>query len=159
MTKGSLTEAVVEIVEQWRHKQGPLLPILHAVQARFAHIPSDAIPIIAKHLSLSRAEVHGVVSFYHDFSSQPKGRHVVQVCRAEACQAMGSHALEDHVKNSLGLDWGETSSDGALTLEPVYCLGNCACSPSVRVNNTIYARVSPDRFDEIVSSLEDHADH
>ena len=111
--------------------------------------------MIAEAISLSRAEVHGVMSFYHDFRSQPAGEHVVHMCRAEACQAMGSRGLEEHARDRLGIDYGETTADGLFTLEPVYCLGNCACSPSVRINDEIHARVSAEKFDELISALEE----
>lgn len=147
-------ETVANIIAERRTKEGPLLPILHEVQHQFGYISVDAMVEIAKALNLSRAEVHGVVSFYHDFKTEPQGKNLVQICRAEACQAMGSLKLEAHVKKQLGLDWGETSSDGQITLEPVYCLGNCACSPSIRINDQVYARVSEQKFDQLINSLK-----
>jgi formate dehydrogenase subunit gamma len=111
------------------------------------------VPVIARALQLSRAEVHGVVSFYHDFRTAPAGSHVLQICRAEACLAMGSRALEAHARSRLGIDYGGTTGDGAVTLEPVYCLGNCACSPSVRLDDEIHARVDPARLDELLADL------
>lgn len=147
------TKTIEDIVESLQHKQGPLLPILHAIQHEHGFIPSDAVAIIAKKLNLSRAEVHGVVSFYHDFKAAPTGANTVQICRAEACQSMGSEQLEEHAKRSLNLEWGETSADGQITLEPVYCLGNCACSPSIRINDSVYARVDPARFDALIAEL------
>jgi len=140
-------------VQQYRQLPGALLPLLHAIQGELGYIPPDSVPVIASALQLSRAGVHGVISFYHDFRSEPAGRHVLQMCRAEACQAMGSRELEAHVKDRLGIDYGGTTSDGQFTLEPVYCLGNCACSPSIRINDEIHARVSPERFDELISAL------
>ena len=150
------TETIEAIVDRLSNKQGPLLPILHAIQAERGYIPSDAVALISKKLNLSRAEVHGVISFYHDFKTAPSGVNTVQICRAEACQSMGSELLEQHAKTSLKLDWGETSDDGQITLEPVYCLGNCACSPSVRINNDIHARVDAARFDELVSQIREN---
>ena len=94
-----------------------------------------------------------MISFYHDFRTQPGGRHTLQICRAEACQAMGSRVLEAHAKDALGVDFGGTTADGAITLEPVYCLGNCACSPSVRIDDNVYARVDPSRLDELLAEL------
>jgi len=138
---------------QYSSEPGGLLPALHALQAELGYVPPDAVPDIARAFNLSRAEVHGVISFYHDFRTEPAGRHVVQICRAEACQAMGSRALEQHALASLGLDFGETTDDGAITLEEVYCLGNCACSPSVRIDDDIHARVDTARFDALVSKL------
>lgn len=132
---------------------GALLPMLHAIQDEFGHVPQQAVPIIAKGLNLSRAEVHGVITFYHHFRQHPPGRNVVQVCRAEACQAVGAVALEAHAKKCLGIDFHETTPDGAVTLEAVYCLGNCAVGPSLRVNDDVVGRVSPERFDEIIAEL------
>jgi formate dehydrogenase subunit gamma len=132
---------------------GALLPLLHAVQDEFGFIPEGAVPVIAKVLNLSRAEVHGVITFYHHFRSEQPGRHVVQVCRAEACRSVGAVALEAHAKQSLGCDYHQTSADNAVTLEPVYCLGNCACGPSIRVGDEIVGRVDAARFDEVVAEL------
>lgn len=132
---------------------GALLPMLHAIQDEFGHVPDQAVPVIARSLNLSRAEVHGVITFYHHFRNHAPGRHVVQVCRAEACQAVGAVALEAHAKKCLGIDFHETTADGAVTLEAVYCLGNCAVGPSLRVDDDIVGRVTPERFDEIVAEL------
>ncbi len=144
---------IENIIEELKGKRGPLLPILHAIQEEVGYVPNDALPLIAKKLNLSRAEVHGVVSFYHDFKDAPRGDNLIQICRAEACQAMGSREIEKHAKTSLGLDYGETTQDGAITLEEVYCLGNCACSPSVSVNSKVHARVTPDSFDKLVADI------
>ena len=144
---------VASIVDQHRDLPGALLPLLHAIQAEFGFVPDDAVPVIASGLNLSRAEVHGVISFYHDFKTHPVGRHSLQICRAEACQAMGSRQLETHAKESLGIDYHQTTADGSISLEPVYCLGNCACSPSVRIDNRIYARVDREKFDSLVADL------
>jgi len=146
---------VREIIKRLKGKRGPLLPILHAIQEEVGYVPNDALPLIAKELNLSRAEVHGVVSFYHDFKEAPRGDNLIQICRAEACQAMGSREIEKHAKTSLGLDYGETTEDGAITLEEVYCLGNCACSPSVSVNSKVYARVTPESFDKLVAKVSE----
>ena len=146
-------ERVQAIAEAHRSLPGALLPLLHAVQNEFGFIPEGAVPVIAEALNLSRAEVHGVISFYHHFRSAAPGRHVIQVCRAEACQSVGAEALENHAKARLGCDYHETSADRAVTLEPVYCLGNCACGPSIRVDDDIVGRVDAVRFDEIVSEL------
>ncbi len=144
---------IERIVEGLKHKPGALLPILHSVQDHFGYIPESSVPIIAEKLQLSRAEVHGVISFYHHFRSHPVGCRVVHVCRAEACQAMGGRTLEEHVKVRLGVDYHGTSSDNEFTLEPVYCLGNCACAPSIRVNDDIHGRVTPQKFDRLVDEL------
>jgi len=144
---------VAEHIEQHKTRPGPLLPILHAIQNDLGYIPERAIPTIAKHLNLSRAEVHGVVSFYHHFTMVPRGRHIVEVCCAESCQAVGGRSLEALAKETLGLNWHETSRDGQITLEPVYCLGNCACSPSVRVGKQILGRVDEARFKALLDEL------
>lgn len=141
------------IAARLKDKAGALMPVLHAVQARFGYIPPAAVAVIAHALNLSRAEVHGVISFYHDFRSTPPGRVIVRVCRAESCQAMGGDALAAHIAERLGVEFGATSRDGAFTLLPVYCLGNCACSPAVVVGEYIYGRVTAERFDEIVAPL------
>jgi formate dehydrogenase subunit gamma len=145
--------AIAECIGQHREVPGGLLPLLHAIQARLGFVPADSVPSIAKALHLSRAEVHGVISFYHDFRSEPAGNHILQICRAEACQAVGARALEAHAKSSLGVDFGGTTADGAVTLEAVYCLGNCACSPSVRLDDEIHARVDATRLDELLADL------
>jgi formate dehydrogenase subunit gamma len=129
---------------------GALLPILHAVQDAIGYVPPGAVPIIAHDLNLSRAEVHGMLSFYHYFRTQPSGRHIVYLCRAEACQSMGARELEVKVKQRLGIDFHETTADGAFTLEPVYCLGNCACAPSVMVDKTLHGRVDVERFEALL---------
>ncbi len=131
-----------EILAEHQGLEGPLLPILHSVQAAFGHVPQDTLPVIAKHLNISRAEVHGVVSFYHDFREMPAGRHVVKLCRAEACQAMGADALAGRVQAALGCDWHETAGD--VTLEPVFCLGLCACGPAAMVDGALIGRVTLD---------------
>lgn len=141
------------LVDRHADLPGALLPMLHAIQDEFGHVPEQAVPVIAKGLNLSRAEIHGVITFYHHFRSHAPGRHVVQVCRAEACQAVGAVALEAHAKKCLGIDFHETTDDGAVTLEAVYCLGNCAVGPSLRIDDDIVGRVTPERFDEIVAEL------
>ena len=148
-----MIENVEQIVDQLSGKKGALLPILHAIKNSLGCVPVEAVPIIAKKLNLSRAEVHGVISFYHDFRTEPAGENVVQICRAEACQAMGGRELEAHAESVLGIGLGETTADGSITLDPVYCLGNCACSPSIAINQKVYARVDPKRFDELMSGL------
>lgn len=134
-------------------KPGALLPILHGIQDRIGYIPPDAVPRIAEALNLSRAEVHGVISFYHYFRETPPGRHTVQICQAESCQAMGSAALTAHAKQQLGIDFHGTTADQAFSLEPVYCLGNCACSPAVMVDDEVYGRVNAERLEQILSEV------
>ena len=146
-------QIIAQQLEQYRDMPGGLLPLLHAIQAAIGYVPAESVAEIAGALNLSRAEVHGVISFYHDFRSAPAGRHVLQICRAEACQAMGSGALEAHAKNTLGIDYGDTTADGAISLQPVYCLGNCACSPSVRIDDDVHARVDAERLDALLAAL------
>jgi formate dehydrogenase subunit gamma len=152
-TGGQNTADISHLVTRFKAVPGGLLPLLHAVQAELGYVPVSVVPSIAAGLNLSRAEVHGVISFYHDFKTQPVGRNTVQICRAEACQSMGSRLLEAHAKETLGIDYHETTTDGSITLEAVYCLGNCACSPSVRINDDVFARVDQDRFDELVANV------
>lgn len=122
---------------------GPLLEILHVIQDGLGHVPADAVPLIADALNLSRAEVHGVVSFYHHFRASPPGRCVVQVCRAEACQALNGDEVASAARQRLGIDFGETRADGSASLEAVYCLGNCACAPSVVIDGRLHGRCAP----------------
>jgi formate dehydrogenase subunit gamma len=139
------------VVAAMRGRPGALLEILHAVQAQLGYVPPEAVPVLAAELNLSRAEVHGVVTFYHFFRHAAPGKHTVRVCQAESCQSMGAEKLTEHVKQALGVDFHETTQDGRFTLEPVYCLGNCACSPAVMRDGDIFGRVSPERFDELLS--------
>jgi formate dehydrogenase subunit gamma len=131
---------------------GALLPILHAVQAALGFVPHDSVPLIARRLNISLAEVHGVLSFYHYFRKERGGRHVVHLCRAEACQALGAVGLEAHAKRSLGIDFHGTTADGAISLEPVYCLGNCALGPSLMIDEQLQGRVSAARFDALMAA-------
>ena len=133
---------------------GALLPLLHAIQDDIGYVPEDCYPQISKALALSVAEVHGVVTFYHHFRSHPAGRHVLQICRAESCQAMGSEKLEAHVKSTLGIDYHQTTTDGAITLEPVYCLGNCACSPAVMLDDEVYGRMSAEKIADLIGEAK-----
>jgi formate dehydrogenase subunit gamma len=145
------TATIEAIVAEHLGRPGALLPLLHAIQDRFGYVPDESVPIIARALNLSRAEVHGVVSFYHFFRSTAPGKQTLYVCRAEACQAMGARSLEQHIKEKLNIDFHQTTADGRFSLEPVYCLGNCACSPAVMIDETVYGRVSEDRIDELLS--------
>ncbi len=144
---------IADILEAHAGRPGALLPILHAVQARLGYVPPGCVADIAHALNLSRAEVHGVVSFYPDFRDEPPGRHVVKVCRAEACQAVQGRRTEQHAKARLGVDYHGTTADGAFTLEPVYCLGNCAAGPSVMLDEALHGRVTPERLDELLGGL------
>ena len=145
------SDTVRRIVADMKDRPGPLIEILHSVQAALGYVPPDAVPIIAETLNLSRAEVHGVVTFYHFFRETPPGRHTVSICRAEACQSMGADGLVEHAKRRLGVNFHETTADGAFSLEPVFCLGNCACSPAAMIDGRLYGRVTPERFDELVA--------
>jgi len=152
---GTLTlaqhQAVLVAIEANRTLDGALLPVLHAVQRRLGQIPPDALPLIAQELNLSRAEVHGVLTFYHWFRTTPPGRTVLHLCRAEACQALGATRLEAHARQALGVDFHGTTPDGSVTLEPVYCLGNCSLGPSLLVGQRLHGRVTPERFDALVA--------
>ena len=145
-------ERVREIVAAHAGLEGPLLPILHAVQAEFGCVPRDAVPVLAEALNLSRAEVHGVVSFYHDFRQAPAGRRVVRLCRAEACQSMGGEAVAAQLLARLGVDWGGTTADGAVTVEPAYCLGLCAVAPAALVDGEPVGRLDADRLADAVGA-------
>ena len=139
------------IVAAARDLEGPLLPILHDIQAEFGYVPQEAVPVIAGELNLSRAEVHGVVTFYHDFRDHPAGRHVLKLCRAEACQSMGGEALAERAKKLLGIDWHQTTLDGAVTLEPVFCLGLCSCAPSAMLDGAVHGRVDAAELDDLIA--------
>lgn len=144
--------AVDAVVARLKDLPGALLPILHGIQEQLGFVPTDGLERIALGLNLSRAEVHGVLTFYHDFRTAPPGDTVVKLCRAEACQATGCRALEAHLLERHGLPMGSTSKDGAVTLEPVYCLGNCALGPSALVDGQLHARLSPRKLDAIVAA-------
>ena len=147
--EGAVSTAVGEALSVHTGEPGALLPVLHAIQDALGYVPPQALPTVAHALNLSRAEVAGVVSFYHDFRTAPPGRRVVKICCAEACQAMGADALVAHAEKTLGVGMGSTRADGAITLEPVYCLGNCSCAPAVLVDGELYGRVSSARLDDL----------
>ncbi len=142
---------VHEVIARLQEQSGALLPILHSVQDALGYVPDGAVPLIAHALNATRAEVHGVLTFYHWYRREQPGRHVLHLCRAEACQAVGATALEQHAKRMLGTDFHGTSLDGTITLEPVYCLGNCACGPSLLLDGELHARVTPQRFDALIA--------
>jgi formate dehydrogenase subunit gamma len=141
------------IIQELKGLEGPLLPILHGIQEEFGHVPQDALPVIAEALNISKAEVHGVVTFYHDYRSHPAGRHVLKLCQAEACQSMGSDAIASKLKQLLGIGFHETARDGSVTLEPVYCLGLCACAPSAMLDGEVIGRLDDEKLDEIVAEV------
>jgi len=148
-------ESVEAIARRLADRPAPLMLILREVNDRFGHVPHESVPIIARVLNLSRAEVHGVVTFYHDFRHEPPGQHTILLCRAESCQAMGAVALADHAARRLGVGFGETTADGAFTLEPVYCLGNCAASPAMMLDGNPHGRMTAARFDRLIKSIRE----
>ena len=145
------TATIEAIIADHDERPGALLPFLQAIQDQLSYVPDEAVPIIARALNLSRAEVHGVISFYHLFRRSAPGKQTLYICRAEACQAMGGRELEAHVKEQLKTGYHETTADGRFSLEPIYCLGNCACTPAVMIDETVHGRVSADRIDELLA--------
>ena len=144
-----LVSAVTPIIERWKGEEGPLLPILNSILREFGYVPREVLPAIAEALNLTRAEVYGVVSFYHDYRENPPGRHVLKVCRAEACQSMGGEAVAERLESLLGVKFGETAADGSVTLEPVYGLGLCACAPSAMLDGDVIGRLDDEKAREI----------
>ncbi len=149
-------QTVSNIIDELKHLPGALLPILHGIQNALGFVPKESQALIAQALNLSRAEVHGVVSFYHHFKDKKPGHSTLQICRAESCQSMGSRELEKHAKQALNIDYHQTTLDGEITLEPVYCLGNCACSPSVRVGGDVYGNMNPEKLSTLLDNLITH---
>jgi formate dehydrogenase subunit gamma len=149
-----MPDQILSLIEEHRHQPGGLMPLLHAVQDALGYVPPASVEPIAKGFNLSRAEVHGVISYYHFFRSTPPGRTVVQVCRAESCKACGSDGLMAEIEQRLGVKAHETRADGAVSLEPVYCLGLCAQSPAIQVNERVFARVTPERLPALLAGLE-----
>jgi formate dehydrogenase subunit gamma len=141
------------IIDEHKSREGALIPILHALQEAFGCVPGEAVPLLAEALNISRAEVHGVISFYHDFRTHPAGRHVVKLCRAEACQSMGAEALAQHVQERLRAGWHETTPNGAVTVEPVFCLGLCACAPSAMIDGEVHGRLDAAKLDALLEEL------
>ena len=150
LTPAPTDSQIDEIISGFMGQEGPLLPILHAIQEAFGHIPVSAISRISTALNITTAEVHGVVSFYHDFRDVPAGRHVVKICRAEACQAVGADKLAADTLADLRLEWHGTTPNGAVTIEPVYCLGLCASGPAAMVDRKVIGRVDKSRMDKIL---------
>ena len=147
---GAAAAPVREIAERHAARPGGLLPALHAIQDHLGYVPDESVPAIAEVFNLSRAEVHGVISFYHLFRTSPPGRKTLYLCRAEACQAMGARELERYAKARLGIEFHETTADRRFSLEPIYCLGNCACSPAVMIDDFVHGRVTPERLDALL---------
>lgn len=150
----SMAERVRAVVDVHRGDRGALLPILHGVQAEFGYIPPAVVPVIAEELNLSKAEVHGVISFYADFRSEPAGRTVVRLCRAEACQSVGAERLVAHAQQVFGVKLGQTTPDGSVTLEQVFCLGNCALGPAAQINGKLHGRLDETRLDSLIVDAE-----
>ena len=144
-------QAAIEIIASFESRAEMLVQILHGFAARFGWVSEDAIRLLATELNLSRAEVHGVVSYYHDFRTTPPGKHIVKICQAEACQAMGSRKLTDYAQKILAMSLHDTEND--VTLEPVYCLGNCACAPAVMINGKTHGRVDETRFNALLDDM------
>ena len=142
---------ISDIVSEFNSKPEMLVQILQAIVSRFGWVPSETIRQLAEELNLSRAEVHGVVDYYHDFRTEEPGKHIIKICQAEACQAVGSRELTEHAKKTLTVDLHDTNDD--VTLEPVYCLGNCACSPAVMIDGKTYGRVDESRFDDLLETM------
>lgn len=142
------TQRAAGIIETYKHLDGPALPVLRALQLEFGHLPDEAVAQVAEALNLSRAEVHGVVTFYHDFRREPGGRTDLKICRAEACQAMGGDALADEARKRLGVDWHGTTKDGEVTLEPMFCLGLCSVAPAAQVGDRLVARADWSKIEE-----------
>ena len=145
-------EAGARVIAEHAGVRGPLLPVLHALQEEFGYVDPAAVPLVAKELNLSRADVHGVVTFYKDFRTRPPGARTVAVCRGEACQSRGGHGLAEHAQARLGVRFGETTPDGTTSLDQVFCLGMCALSPAVMVDGRAIGRVDAARFDEVVGA-------
>lgn len=143
-----------EVIAAHQAGEGPMLPILHALQETFGYVPREAVPMVAEALNLSRAEVHGIVTFYHDYRAVPAGKHVIKLCRAEACQSMGCESLVEHAEEKLSVTCGETTADGRVTLEPVYCLGLCATAPSALVDGRVVGRLTPAKLDAILDEAQ-----
>lgn len=146
-------DRVREIIADHVALEGPLLPIFHALQAEYGHVPQLSVPVIAEVLNLGRAEVHGVLTFYHDFREAPAGKHVVKICRAEACQSVGGDAISERAMKLLGVDWHGTTKSGNVTLEPVFCLGLCACGPAAMVDGKLVGRVNAAKLDRILAEV------
>lgn len=148
---------VASIARAHGNRPENLIEMLHDVQDRIGHVPDEAVAILAHAINRSRAEVHGVLTFYHDFHREPHGRHVVKLCGAEACQSMGCRSLARHAERKLGVRAGHTTADGAVTLETVYCLGNCALSPAVMIDGRLHGRVTPEKFDALLDCMNAEA--
>lgn len=141
------------VINEFAGLEGPLLPILHGLQEEFGFVPDESLPVIAKALNISNAEVHGVVTFYHDYRRHAAGRHVLKICQAEACQSMGSDAIAARIQQLLGIGFHETAKDGSVTLEPIYCLGLCACAPAAMLDGEVIGRLDAEKLEEIAAEV------
>jgi formate dehydrogenase subunit gamma len=150
----TIQATIEKVLARHSGRPGPLLEVLHGVQDALGYVPGEAVPMIANGLNLSIADVHGVVTFYHHFRDRPAGRHVVQICRAEACQSMQGAALAEHARRRLAIDFNETTRDQRISLQPIYCFGNCACAPAVMIDGALHGRVTPERFDALIAALD-----
>tara|TARA_S200000501_G_scaffold368074_1_gene405409 strand:- start:474 stop:941 length:468 start_codon:yes stop_codon:yes gene_type:complete len=151
----SNTQSIDKILENFSKIEGPLLPILHAIQELEGYVPSELVPKISEFLNISRAEIHGVITYYHHFREKPAGKFVIQVCRAEACQSVGSETLSNYVENLLDCKFGSSTKDGLFTLEPVYCLGQCACGPAIMINDDVFGKVTKKKFENLLNKVKD----
>lgn len=162
MTRGASpfdAAAAQGVIDRHRHLDGAMLPILHALQEEFGYVDTKAVPLIAETLNVSKAEVHGVITFYHDFHIKPQGRHVVKLCLAEACQAMGCTSIRDHMLKKHGVEIGGTTFDGGLTIEAIYCLGNCSLSPAALIDGQLVGRLTAGKLDALIEALGTRHDH
>lgn len=147
-------DRTLSVIDAHRGREGALLPILHDLQHEFGYVPADCVPVLADALNVSRADIHGVISFYHDYRTKPAGRHVLKICQAESCQSMGSDAIAERIQQLLGLKFHETAADNSVTLEPVYCLGLCACAPAAMLDGEVIGRLDEDKLAEIVAEVQ-----
>lgn len=150
----SLTQQSIEKIkthiDHFQDTPGALLPLMHAIQDDLGFVPEDSFPLVAKAFNLSIAEIHGFITFYHHFRKKPSGKNILHICRAESCQSMGSEAIEKYCKEKLGIDYHETTTDKSISLEPIYCLGNCACSPAIMINEKVIGKVTKEKIDQII---------
>lgn len=150
-------EKIQNLIAKFQDKPGALLPLMHGIQDALGFVPEEAYPLISKAYQLSIAEIHGFVTFYHHFRRKPSGKNILHICRAESCQSMGAEKIEQYCKDKLDIDYHDTTSDGAITLEPIYCLGNCACSPAVMINEKVLGRVTPNMIDKIIERAKENS--
>ena len=156
MALSSLQSGKIAVyIQEYQDKPGALLPLMHAIQDALGFVPEESYKPISKAYNLSVAEIHGFVTFYHHFRTHLPGKNILQICRAESCQAMGSEKLENYCQEKLGIDYHQTTKDNSITLEPVYCLGNCACSPAMMMNEEVIGRVTPEKIDQIIKEARE----